>query len=830
MFQTRVYYSNGKVHYEGYSKSKTLSNRKQIDHDGIFMYNLEGHVRRYDEKGRLIQTIRLHDGKRVPLERMEMTQSSTKRFSYLDDECPFLFLTVEERYSGEVDQYGKPCGKGVCFHEITSDTFCQKKVFFVGHFQNGQRNGYGTLYNLESKIVYQGEWKNGRPHGIGISFYGNGSISVFGTWERGLPSLCLVYNEHGNFIHCGPWENFNGNGFLFENKTGNLRYIGEFQHGRPNGKGTFIHINDDEWYGKGTTILGPYKEYFTGYVDDGKLSGYVVQYHSPDNNCIENTSAETFKVFEGFFEHGERHGFGIDYQKNYVGMFKNNVRHGYGTLLDSETHVVDPEYDEGYNIIFQGEFKNGMPSKGTMFFENGKIMYKGSFLHDDKRTETFEDDFSSIFGFYHGFGKSYYPSGKLCYEGQWEYSLQVGEGTFYSEDGIEIRKNKYQDGAWIGYGIYYGNSRKEKVLYNGLLRNGLPHGEGVLFEYDNEIDAIESVFVGDFFNGHYYDFEMMFNTRNEVVFQGKCNENGDFVEGIQFLNDEHDRSIQWKHGKIFDEEKHRTDARQRLYLSQYLETGKPSQLSMVSKSICKKMYRQMFGTNSKTSKKSLLRQMIHYRKQQNRSSTTDSSRYDLFGNEIVTPVTGNDGQIYDVQSMMKLFSVNKEHEYTTIKYQYDTEDKRVPHFPNTGFSKPLSGFYLDHDTCRTLSLVPRQQGMTMEKIRFFTACEKGDLEIVKESIENGIDINETSSNGMTSLMYACQNGHVELVKYLVRHGVDVNERVDDITNTHLSVDEVALQKSENDDHSHTNEMTTVFCQKVDEKDVFYGKYVQVGKI
>ena len=93
-----------------------------------------------------------------------------------------------------------------------------------------------------------------------------------------------------------------------------------------------------------------------------------------------------------------------------------------------------------------------------------------------------------------------------------------------------------------------------------------------------------------------------------------------------------------------------------------------------------------------------------------------------------------------------------------------------------------------------------------------------------------MNINETSSNGMTSLMYACQNGHVELVKYLVRQGVDVNERVDDVTNTHLSVEEIVLQKSENDDHQDTNEMMTVFCQKVDEKDVFYGKYVQVGKI
>jgi len=71
MFKTRVYYSNGKVHYEGYSKSKQFSNQQQIDNLGIFIYNMDGHVRRYNTDGNLIQTLRFKNGVRIPLKRVK---------------------------------------------------------------------------------------------------------------------------------------------------------------------------------------------------------------------------------------------------------------------------------------------------------------------------------------------------------------------------------------------------------------------------------------------------------------------------------------------------------------------------------------------------------------------------------------------------------------------------------------------------------------------------------------------------------------------------------------------------------------------------------------
>lgn len=839
----RVYYSNGKVHYEGYSKSKTFSNQKQIDNVGIFIYNLEGHVRRYDHDGTVIETLRLKNGVRIPLERVEQRQKNT--------ECPglanigkqkpcFNLLKLTECYSGEIDQFGRECGKGVFFYMIEYKMIneqneeeiisVEKKILYVGGFQDGKRCGHGTLYNKDGTVLYNGEWKNDRPDGNGISYHSNGCPFVNGIWKRGAPfSDCTVHDEHHTLIFRGLWKDYDKHGFTFDFKTGEILYDGMLQHGLAHGKGMRTYIDYSQWFLKNGILHGPMKTFFDGNFDSGQLSGYgVVQLGNAEDACT---------LYKGNFEHGKRNGFGIDCCCNYIGHFKNNVREGYGKFFDKECDDITIEHYHGSKendktvVRFEGIFRNDEPYHGKMYFENGKLMYEGTLLHDETRDdETFEDDCSTIYGFYHGFGKSYYPSGKLCYEGQWEYSLQVGEGTFYSEDGLKIHKNEYKDGAWYGYGNYYGNSREDNVLYNGSLRNGLPHGDGVIFEYDydddEETSSIKSVFGGEFFNGKYYDDGIMYNTRHEIVFKGKVDENGDFVSGVQYVNDELDTTIQWKNGKIFDENEERKIARERLCLSTYLENGNPSMIHRISKSVCKKMYCEMFGTVPKTCKKSsLIRQMKHYRTMQNKNPpVVESADFDLFGNEIVTPVKGNDGQIYELESMKKLFAIDDEHRYTTIRYQYDSKYEPTPNFPNTGFANPLSGFYLSPELCQQLSLDLRHKQMNPKTVEFLTACETGDFAKVKELIKNGIDINETHHSGMTSLMYACQNGHLNIVKYLVRKGVDVNAKVNRTNTVHHSVDEVALHESPEKTPFILEDTTSILCQKICKKGVFYGKY------
>ena len=68
-----------------------------------------------------------------------------------------------------------------------------------------------------------------------------------------------------------------------------------------------------------------------------------------------------------------------------------------------------------------------------------------------------------------------------------------------------------------------------------------------------------------------------------------------------------------------------------------------------------------------------------------------SPEYDLFGNEIKSPVIGNDGAIYDLESMKTLFT-KKNNRYLHISYGYENEES-VPNYPRMENGKILSEYY-----------------------------------------------------------------------------------------------------------------------------------------
>jgi hypothetical protein len=69
-----------------------------------------------------------------------------------------------------------------------------------------------------------------------------------------------------------------------------------------------------------------------------------------------------------------------------------------------------------------------------------------------------------------------------------------------------------------------------------------------------------------------------------------------------------------------------------------------------------------------------------------------SSNTDLFGNEIVNPVIGDDGVIYDRASLDYYFSKNDNGEYINIKYIYNDSYQVVPNYVFLGGSKPLTKY------------------------------------------------------------------------------------------------------------------------------------------
>lgn len=54
------------------------------------------------------------------------------------------------------------------------------------------------------------------------------------------------------------------------------------------------------------------------------------------------------------------------------------------------------------------------------------------------------------------------------------------------------------------------------------------------------------------------------------------------------------------------------------------------------------------------------------------------------------------------------------------------------------------------------------------------AIQRGDVEIVRDLLSRGLDVNARDRHGLTALMLAAHAGHHELVETLIAHGANLN--------------------------------------------------------
>lgn len=59
------------------------------------------------------------------------------------------------------------------------------------------------------------------------------------------------------------------------------------------------------------------------------------------------------------------------------------------------------------------------------------------------------------------------------------------------------------------------------------------------------------------------------------------------------------------------------------------------------------------------------------------------------------------------------------------------------------------------------------------------AAREGDVERARELIQNGADVNATTTYGWTALVSAARNGHMNVVRFLIERGADVNAKTTD---------------------------------------------------
>ena len=68
------------------------------------------------------------------------------------------------------------------------------------------------------------------------------------------------------------------------------------------------------------------------------------------------------------------------------------------------------------------------------------------------------------------------------------------------------------------------------------------------------------------------------------------------------------------------------------------------------------------------------------------------------------------------------------------------------------------------------------QKFLKDKETLHDACEKGDIQSVKQHLSAGADLNAIDDGGMTPLMLAADDAHIKIAELLIANGADLNSK------------------------------------------------------
>lgn len=247
-------------------------------------------------------------------------------------------------------------------------------------------------------------------------------------------------------------------------------YDCEFVNGKPDG------------YGCLTTVKGMK---YTGTFHNGLFHGFAkITWVDSAKNII--------RTFEGEFNHGKRHGFGILEDKNgekWEGHFECDKFHGPGTLRKANGEILKGVWKNGKLHCEKGSISdaNGDNYEGIIHY--GKI-HGGMGHYSYKMGGSYTGQF--VLGIQHGIGtRRFFDRTKYC--GEFDYGNMSGKGT-----------------------IYYGNELEKKTKYSGEWKDGLYHGHGeLLYGASSNIES----YNGGFHKGKFHNFGYL-RFRNGTYYKG----------------------------------------------------------------------------------------------------------------------------------------------------------------------------------------------------------------------------------------------------------------------------------------------------------------------
>ena len=292
-------------------------------------------------------------------------------------------------------------------------------------------------------------------------------------------------------------------------------------------------------------------------------------------------------------------------------------------------------------------FKNGDLMEG--FFYNGIIQGKGVYQEKNGRI-TQGNWFQNVL---HG-PVIIRENKRIIFDGIYEFGQKSGYGKEYSES--RTYEGYYKDNLPDGYGLLNENGN----IYNGQMKHGMKHGKGEYYESLNT-----------------FSYEYSYTSkRSPGPLQMFCNykkKRGLWVKD-QFIKDMDEQLLEFDILSYFE-------TRNREKLKHY---GTTQIINFI-----KKKYGQNVSYQRKRRKDDVVNMLDEIHKNEITTDVDETERYDLFGNYMETPVTGSDGNTYDLKSMEYLFQKDSHGTFCHIPY----DSKGNPLFPVTEGGGVLTSYH-----------------------------------------------------------------------------------------------------------------------------------------
>lgn len=718
----RTYHLSGNVKYSGWIKGNPYWKRREqkiYDVGGLMLHLFEGEkVIVMDEKGNKTDQGFVKEGKITKYSAVNDLLTDLLLEDY-EENSVLSRSDLSRQYTNDGDELSSDSSSdsdslseidddfntknifiydGEMFDEMPNGKGVLKKngqVVYDGNFLDGKKHGIGTSF-IEKKKIHYGEYLEGEFHGQGKLYHPDTKEMIFdGKFKKGFP-FCGKFYCNNSIVYEGFFKNFCGEfAFFYDDQI----YVGEFKNGKRNGFGETLNLKDD-------TI---YEGYWKNDLYHGK--GVLMDKFGD-------------KEYEGLWKNGMKDEYGILYYREYgepfkyVGDFKEDKKEGYGILYENENYRDKSSWIKHYsgwwkndekngdalcyncdNLYYEGEIKDGYENGfGNRFYQDGTLQYKGYFKKDD----------------YHGQGTLFYIDGTVCFEGIFQNGNPCN-GTFYNFEDGSVHPTEIINGDYYTKGVLIEPETDGTIYHRGSFKNGLFHGDAISKDYkgtfkDGKFHGKgtfhsfwdDKEYIGQFINGFFWDGKTLtYLHTNQIVYEGTL-KNEKYDTGIETIFEDDDEDYEyppigyrkWKNGEIVNEKEERQYLRQKMLISSFLETKNKKTLTKIYKKDYLNYLKEKYNISNVESKtKKQLVQIIKKEKENENTVVSDKpEQFDLFGNEIVNPVQGFDGETYDESSMKYLFQRNDKNDFVNISYIYNESYKRVPNYPIMANGKILNGY------------------------------------------------------------------------------------------------------------------------------------------